>query len=75
VRQLLVQREVGEKRANWVTTLQEYDLILNQQNCQGQGFCRLLAGASNIQEHEDSGNNIEEINEISIIILNLNMLI
>eukprot|EP00253_Pinus_taeda_P025768 PITA_25768 len=26
VRQLLIQRELGEKRANWVTALQEYDL-------------------------------------------------
>ena len=26
VRQLLIQREVGEKMANWVTSLQEYDI-------------------------------------------------
>ena len=26
VRQLLIQKELGEKRANWVTALQEYDL-------------------------------------------------
>lgn len=26
VRQLLIQREVGEKGANWVTALQEYDV-------------------------------------------------
>jgi len=26
VRQLLIQRAVGEKRANWVTALQEYDV-------------------------------------------------
>jgi hypothetical protein len=26
VRNLLVEKELGEKRANWVTSLQEYDL-------------------------------------------------
>eukprot|EP00253_Pinus_taeda_P004730 PITA_04730 len=67
VGQLLVQREVGEKRANWVTTLQEYDLDIKPVKIvKGQGFCRLLVGASNIQEHEGP-NNIEEINEISTI--------
>ena len=42
VRQLLVQRELGEKRANWVTTLQEYDLEFKPAKIvKGQGFCRL----------------------------------
>jgi hypothetical protein len=55
VRQLLVQRELGEKRANWVTTLQEYDLEIKPAKIvKGQGFCRLLAGASNIQEPEST---------------------
>eukprot|EP00253_Pinus_taeda_P021305 PITA_21305 len=67
VRQLLVQREVGEKRANWVTTLQEYDLDIKQAKIvRGQGFFRLLEGASNISEHEDSDNALQ-INEISIM--------
>jgi len=66
VRQLLIQRELGEKRANWVTALQEYDLEIKPAKIvRGQGFCRLLAGGSNIpeSEHEDY---IEEINQISI---------
>jgi len=66
VRQLLIQRELGEKRANWVTTLQEYDLEIKPAKIvRGQGFCRLLAGASNIQEPGDT-EYIEEINQISI---------
>eukprot|EP00253_Pinus_taeda_P007727 PITA_07727 len=66
VRQLLIQRELGEKRANWVTTLQEYDLEIKPAKIvRGQGFCRLLAGASNIQESGDT-KHIEEINQISI---------
>jgi len=65
VRQLLVQRELGEKRANWVTTLQEYDLEIKPAwIVKGQGFCRLLAGASNIHEPE-STEETEEINQIS----------
>eukprot|EP00253_Pinus_taeda_P020765 PITA_20765 len=53
IRQLLIQRELGEKRANWVTALQEYDLEIKPAKIvRGQCFCRLLAGASNIQESE-----------------------
>eukprot|EP00253_Pinus_taeda_P010379 PITA_10379 len=66
VRQLLIQRELGEKRANWVTTLQEYDLEIKPTKIvRGQGFCRLLAGASNIPKSGDI-DHIEEINQISI---------
>jgi len=43
VRQLLIQRELGEKRANWVTTLQEYDLEIKPTKIvRGQGFCRSI---------------------------------
>ena len=66
VRQLLIQRELGEKRANRVTTLQEYDLEIKPAKIvRGQGFCKLLAGTSNIQEPGDT-EHIEEINQISI---------
>eukprot|EP00253_Pinus_taeda_P006285 PITA_06285 len=67
VRQLLIQRELGEKRANWVTALQEYDLEIKPSKIvRGQGFCRLLAGASNIPESSDTDQS-ETINQISII--------
>ena len=66
IRQLLIQRELGEKRENWVTTLQEYDLEIKPTKIvRGQGFCRLLAGASNIQVLEGT-KDIEEINQIRI---------
>jgi hypothetical protein len=43
VRNLLVQKELGEKRANWVTSLQEYDLeITLAQIVRGQGLCKLV---------------------------------
>ena len=39
VRNLLVQKDVGEKRANWVTALQEYDIEIKPANIvRGQGF-------------------------------------
>jgi len=40
---------LGEKRANWVIALEEYDLDIKPTKIvKGQGFCKLLAGASNI---------------------------
>eukprot|EP00253_Pinus_taeda_P032005 PITA_32005 len=52
VRNLLVQKDVGEKRANWVTALQEYDIEIKPANIvKGQGFCKMLVGASRISEN------------------------
>eukprot|EP00253_Pinus_taeda_P009102 PITA_09102 len=63
VRQLLIQRELGEKRANWVTALQEYDIEIKPAKIvRGQGFCRLLAGAFDILESSDT-NQPEIINQ------------
>eukprot|EP00253_Pinus_taeda_P025044 PITA_25044 len=51
VRNLLVQKDVGEKRPNWVTALQEYDVEIKPASIvKGQGFCKMLAGASLISE-------------------------
>eukprot|EP00253_Pinus_taeda_P017245 PITA_17245 len=67
VRQLLIQRELGEKWANWVTALQEYDLEIKPAKIvRGQGFCRLLAGTSNILESSDT-DQPQTINQISTI--------
>jgi len=44
-----MQRELGEKRENWLTTLQEYDIeITPAKIVRGQGFCRMLVEASNL---------------------------
>eukprot|EP00253_Pinus_taeda_P010165 PITA_10165 len=70
VRNLLIQKDVGEKRANWITTLQEYDLEIKPASIvRGQGFCKMLAGASHIPEssseqvqtYEVSLNDIESL--------------
>ena len=44
VRSLFVQKELGERRGNWVTALQEYDLEFNPASIvRGQGLCKLMA--------------------------------
>eukprot|EP00253_Pinus_taeda_P008100 PITA_08100 len=51
VRNVLIQKDVGEKRANWITVLQEYNLEIKPASIvRGQGFCKMLAGASHIPE-------------------------
>ena len=43
VRSLFVQKELGERRGNWVTALQEYDLEFKPASIvKGQGLCRLM---------------------------------
>ena len=43
VRSFLIQKDLGAKRENWVTTLQEYDLEIKPVKIvQGQGLCNLL---------------------------------
>jgi hypothetical protein len=43
VRSLFVQRELGERRGNWMMTLQEYDLEFKPTNIvKGQGLCKLV---------------------------------
>ena len=46
-----MQREVGEKIANWLNSLQEYDVdIRSAKIVRGQGFWRMLTGSSNLPE-------------------------
>jgi hypothetical protein len=43
VRNLLVQRDLAEKRANWITDLQEYDLEIKPTKIvKGKGLCKLV---------------------------------
>ena len=44
VRSLFIQKELGERRGNWITNLQEYDLEFKPTSiAKGQGLCRLMA--------------------------------
>ena len=43
VRSLLIQKELGERRGNWVTALQEYDLEFKPTSMvKGQGLCKQM---------------------------------
>ena len=43
-----MQKELGERRGNWVTDLQEYDLELKSiAIIKGQGLCKLMAESQN----------------------------
>jgi hypothetical protein len=54
VRNLLVQKELGEKRENWVTSLQEYDIeITPAQIVRGQGLCKLVTDSAVGQQEEN----------------------
>jgi len=59
VRSLFVQQELGERRANWMTGLQEYDLEFKPVHIiKGHGLCRLTEEAMN--EIEDDPTRWEE---------------
>lgn len=60
VRNLLVQKDVGEKKENWVTTLQEYDAEIKPTKIvKGQGCCRMLARASHILEIQSPDSEVQ----------------
>jgi hypothetical protein len=59
VKNLLVHKELGEKRANWVTSLQEYDLEFTPaQIVRGQGLCKLVADSTTGQQEESDLSNL-----------------
>ena len=44
VQSLFMQKELGERRGNWVTSLQEYDLEFKPATIiNGKGLCKLMA--------------------------------
>jgi hypothetical protein len=61
VKNLLVQKELGEKRANWVTSLQEYDIeITPAQIVRGQGLCKLVVDSAAEHQEESDASNLEQ---------------
>ena len=55
IRNVLIQKELGEKRAHWMATLQEYDLEIKPTNIvRVQGLCQLTAQSNDTeQQHTD----------------------
>ena len=51
IRSLFVQKELGERRGNWVTPLQEYNLEFKLVAIvKGQGLCKLMTEGQNNEE-------------------------
>jgi hypothetical protein len=67
VRNLLVQKELGEKRSNWMTSLHEYELeITLAQIVRGQFLCKLVADSVEELESQINTSTINQHNEKQI---------
>ena len=63
IRNLFVQKELGERIGNWVTTLQEYDLEIKPATIvKGKGFCKLMA-----EIQENGANELENETELHMV--------
>ena len=52
VRLIFVQKELGERRGNWVIALQEYDLEFKPASIvKGKVLCKLMTESRNNEEH------------------------
>ena len=55
MKNLLIQKDIGEKRANWITTLQEYDLDIKPTKIlKCHGLCKLATKSLSDKSQEDS---------------------
>jgi hypothetical protein len=68
VRSLLIQKYLGDKRENWVTTLQEYDLEIKPAKIvRGQGLCKLLTETiDTTSENADKVKDTEDIQHVCV---------
>jgi hypothetical protein len=67
VRNLLLQKELGEKRENWMTSFQEYDLeIVPTQIVRGQGLCKLVSDSFEKLENQINTSIANQHNETQI---------
>ena len=65
VRSLFIQKELGERRGNWVTALQEYDLGFKRASIvKGQGLCKLMAEGK--ENKENSWDNEAESHMVDV---------
>ena len=52
VRSLFVQKELGERRGNWVTSLQEYEFEFKPASIvKGKGLCKLMTKSKDNEEN------------------------
>ena len=53
---MLIQNDPGDRRGNWLTYLQEYDLEINPAKLvKEQGLCKLMMKALDLQQEEEEG--------------------
>ena len=65
VRSLFVQKELGERRGNWVTALQEYDLQFKPTTIiKGQGLCNFMDESQN--NEDNSWDNEAELHMVDV---------
>ena len=65
VRSLFVQKELGERRGNWVTSLQEYNLDFKPAAIvKGQGICKIMTEGQNNEER--SWDNEAELHMVDV---------
>ena len=56
IRALLIQKDPGDWRENWITNIQEYDLeIKGTKFVKGQGLCKLVVEELDPQLEEEEG--------------------
>jgi hypothetical protein len=61
---MLVQKELGEKRENWMTSLQEYDIeITPAQIVRVQGLCKLVVDSIKELEGQINTSTVNQHNE------------
>ena len=65
---LLIQKELRDRRGNWLAYLQEYDLEIKPTKLvKGQGLCNLAAEALDPQENEGGWENEVDMFEREVI--------
>jgi hypothetical protein len=68
---LLILKELGDKQAKWMTTLQEYNLEIKPTKIvRGQGLCKLAANLEGAQVSSQEGweNELEVSNEVQYVL-------
>jgi len=73
VKNILVKKYLGEKRVNWITTLQEYDLEIKPAKIvKGKGLCKLADELTSDEVQEDAMYQDQELLEREVCYIPVN---
>ena len=68
VRSLLINKDSGDWQGKWLTYLQEYDLEIKPSKLvKGQGLCKLVAEALELQEDKEGWENEADMLEREVL--------